>query len=85
MTAGMSRHDDLETGKFGLATTTANGTWVNAVDMNYGGTRKFVYGPWSSEYKLGTYGVDPSTNTAWAVINYNSDFAVAQFDHGKDR
>ena len=78
------RHADLESGKLGLATTTANGTWVNAVDMNYGGSRKFVYGPWSSEYKLGTYGVDPSTNTAWAVINYNSDFAVAHFDHGRD-
>ncbi len=78
---GDVKHADLEGGKFGLATTTANGTWVNAVDMNYGGTRKFVYGPWSSEYKLGTYGVDPGSHTVWAVINYNADFAAAPFQN----
>jgi hypothetical protein len=75
------KHADLESGKFGLVTTTRSGTWVNAVDMNYGGTRKFVYGPWSSEYKLGTYGVDPGSRTVWAVINYNADFAAAPFQH----
>jgi hypothetical protein len=28
-------------------------------------------------YGLGTYGVDTKTKTAWAVINYNGEFAVA--------
>jgi hypothetical protein len=36
-----------------------------------------VNGPWQSSYGLGTYGVDASTSTAWAVINYNGDFVVA--------
>jgi hypothetical protein len=33
---------------------------------------------------LGTYGLDPNTNTAWAVINYNGDFAVAGFENHQD-
>ena len=69
----------LGKGLFGLATRDADGNWVNAVDMNFGGKKKFVVGKWKPSYELGTYGVDPSTKTAWAVINYNSDFAVARF------
>lgn len=64
-------------GGFGIATRDEDGNWVNAVDMNFGGVTKFVKGPWNSSYPLGTYGVDASTKTAWAVINYNADFAVA--------
>ena len=67
----------LRSGTFGLATRRADGTWVNAVDGNTGGTKRFVAGPWDSGYALGTYGADPATHTAWAVINYNADFAVA--------
>jgi len=37
---------------------------------------KFVPGPWNASYKLGTYGIDAATNTAWAVVNYNGVFAV---------
>jgi len=69
----------LGKGLFGLATRDADGNWVNAVDMNFGGNKKFVVGKWKPSYGLGTYGVDPSTKTAWAVINYNSDFAVTRF------
>jgi hypothetical protein len=66
-------------GGFRLAAKDADGNWVHAVDMNVGSTnKKFVVGPWDSSYKLGTYGVDPSTHTAWAVINYNGDFAIAR-------
>jgi hypothetical protein len=57
--------------------TFANGKWVNAVYENFGGKRKFVLGKYRPEYGLGTYGVDPKTKTAWAVLNYNADFAVA--------
>ena len=46
--------------------------------MNIGGTKQFVVGPWEPGYGLGTYGVDPSSKTAWAVVNYNGDFAVAR-------
>jgi hypothetical protein len=75
-----SRPEHLGEGLFGLATKDANGNWVNAVNMNSGGTGKFVAGPWKKGYELGTYGVDPSRKTAWAVINYNGDFAVARFN-----
>ena len=67
----------IEKGLVGLVTRDKKGHWVNAVDNNVGGTKKFVLGPWKSGYGLGTYGVDSSTNTAWAVINYNANFAVA--------
>jgi hypothetical protein len=74
------RPEHLGGGLFGLATKDADGNWINAVDKNFGGTKKFVMGAWDPSYELGTYGVDPSTHTAWAVINHNSDFAVAQFN-----
>jgi hypothetical protein len=35
-----------------------------------------VLGPWNASYTLGTYGLDPATHTAWAILNYNGDFAV---------
>jgi hypothetical protein len=62
----------------GIVTRNANGDWVNAVDMNTGGVKTYVKGPWKPEYGLGTYGVDVSSKTAWAVVNFNGDFAVAR-------
>jgi hypothetical protein len=78
-------YEQLKKGPFGLATRDDNGKWVNAVDMNFSGTKSFVSGAWNPSYKLGTYGVDPSTHTAWAVINYNGDFAVAGFENHWDQ
>ena len=66
----------LGSGCIGIATC-VDGQWVNAVRQNFGGEKNFVMGPYSAEYGLGTYGVDPDTKTAWAVLNYNADFAVA--------
>ncbi|MBN2319406.1 MAG: metallophosphoesterase [Acidobacteria bacterium] len=66
----------LGNGGIGIATC-VDGEWVNAVDENFGGEKKFVVGKYKPQYGLGTYGVDPSTKTAWAVLNYNADFAVA--------
>jgi hypothetical protein len=60
----------LKVRTFGLATVDAKGNWVKAANA------RFVSGPWNASYKLGTYGVDDTTNTAWAVINYNGVFAV---------
>lgn len=68
---------DSASDKVRLVSKNKNGHWVNAVDRNAGGSKHFVSGPWNSAYKLGTYGVDPASKTVWAVINYNSDFAVA--------
>lgn len=65
-------------GSFGIATRDTDGNWVNAVDRNFGGNKTFVHGPWNATYGLGTYGIDPSTKTAWSVINFNGDFAVAR-------
>ena len=64
----------------GIMTRNANGQWVNAVTQNFGSTPSFVSGPWQPAYnKLGYYGVDPSTHTAWAVLNVNGDFAVGAY------
>jgi len=68
----------LGNGGFGIAMRVGGGNWVNVVDMNFGGKKKFVVGPWQSRFKLGTYGVDPSSRTAWAIINVNGQFAVAR-------
>jgi len=69
--------EHLGNGGFGIAARDSNGNWVNAVDLNLGGTRQFVKGAWKAGYGLGTYGVDPKTKTAWAVLNFNGSFAVA--------
>ncbi len=71
----------LGRGLLGLATRDQNGNWVNAVDMNFGGNKEFVLGHWKPGYDLGTYGIDLKTHTAWAVINYSGDFAIAGFRH----
>lgn len=74
-----ARPEHLGRGLFGLAARDADGTWVNAVEMNAGGSAKFVKGAWKPGYGLGTYGIDPSTKTAWAVVNHQGDFAVTGF------
>jgi hypothetical protein len=68
----------LQNGQFCLGSRDLkSGEWINAVDGNIvGGTKHFVYGPYSSGYGLGTWGIDPA-GTAWAVVNGNNrDFAV---------
>ncbi len=52
--------------------------WVNAVSANIGGTPSYVGDtPWNSSYlTLGQFGVDTNSNTVWAVVNHNSQFAV---------
>jgi hypothetical protein len=69
---------DLNKSIFIIATRDANGNWVNAVNINDGGTKRFVVGPWKHGYQLGTYGFDPSMHTAWAGINHNGNFAVVR-------
>ncbi len=68
----------LGNGGFRLAARDSMGNWINAVEKNSGGKMKFVKGAWNPSYGLGTYGVDVTTKTAWAVINYNGDFAVSR-------
>jgi len=64
-----------------LVAQDASGHWVNAVDLNTGtpNNKRFVLGPELPSDCLGTYGIDPTTRTAWAVIDYNGSYAVS--DH----
>lgn len=71
-----ARPSQLVTGKFALAVRDENKVWRNAVDLNSGGVKKFVYGPWKEGYGLGTYGVDAKTSTVWAVLNNEGDFVA---------
>lgn len=73
--ATLVRPTQLGTG-FCLAARDGNGNWVNAVDLNEGGSKKLVIGRWKSGYALGTYGVDPATHTVWAVLNRDGDFVA---------
>jgi hypothetical protein len=59
-----------------LATRDANGNWINAFNGNTGGTPNFILGAYDPSYGLGTYGLDLSNSTAWAVVNYAGDFSV---------
>ncbi len=67
----------ISSGALCIATKDAFGHWVNTVDMNIGGKRQFVLGAYSSGYPLGTYGVDTTSQTVWAVVNHQGDFAAA--------
>jgi len=71
---------ELESGRFGLAAPDVSGHWVNAVDVNHDGKKAFVVGPWNASYALGTFGVDPATHTAWAVMDHGGSFAAARFE-----
>lgn len=56
-----------------------SGAWVNAVFGNVGGMARFVGDrPYdaATDFVLGTYGIDTSGGTAWAVLNHNSSFAI---------
>ncbi len=61
---------------FCLAARNGAGDWVNAVDLNEGGTKRFVYGGCKPTHGLGTYGVDPATRTVWAVLNRDGEFVA---------
>jgi MYXO-CTERM domain-containing protein len=78
-------------GRIYLSWKDNSNTWVNAVAGNFGGSTTFAGATsWLSYYNttssvddysdiadfLGAYGVDPTNNFAWAVLNHNSEFAV---------
>jgi hypothetical protein len=68
--------DVLKSGAAGILTKDADGRWALAVDVNNGGKKTFVLGPWDKNCGLGAYGINLNDNTAWAVVNHASDFAV---------
>ena len=69
---------DLQSGEIVLVEQNTNGGWVKAVDLNVGGDSQFVFGPYVSSYTLGTYGVDATSGTVWAVVNHDGNFAVSR-------
>jgi hypothetical protein len=72
----------IKNGYLGLLSRDDNGNWINTVELNTGGTKKFVLGPYRSGYGLGTYGVDLKTRSVWAVVNHTGDFVAVGY---KDR
>lgn len=65
-------------GAFAIVGKGEEGSWSKAAARNFGGSAKFVVGPWKAGYALGTYGIDPATRTAWAVVNRGGEFAVSR-------
>ncbi|MDD4889672.1 MAG: PEP-CTERM sorting domain-containing protein, partial [Phycisphaerae bacterium] len=58
-----------------------SGAWVNATAGNVNNVAspdQNVQGPWNLTYTdVGDWGVDTTTNVVWAVLDHNSDFAIA--------
>ena len=62
-------------GSYGIAALAEDGTWENAAARG-GAEVRFVRGAADSEAPVGTYGVDPSTKRAWAVLDRGGVFAL---------
>jgi hypothetical protein len=63
------------------AAGTPDDLWVNAVDLNNGGSgsganKQLVLGAWSNDLTVGHYGVDTTNNVVWAVMNRDLSFSV---------
>lgn len=76
------KYEDSARGALALVHKNESGQWVPAIADNFGGTARFVAGPWKAGYGLGTYGVDHATKTVWAVVNRGGEFAVASSRDG---
>lgn len=63
-------------GALALMSKNDDGNWEPTAARNFGGEAKFIIGPWKADYSLGSYGIDPATRTAWAVVNRGGEFAV---------
>lgn len=68
---------------------TLDSSWKSAVEGNSGGSPAFEGTVSAANFlsfldtnsilladKLGSYGVDPTSGTVWAILNHNSEFAV---------
>lgn len=67
-------------GTFGVEAKDGEGRWRNAADLDEGGRKTFVEGPWRPGLGPGAHGVDPGTRTAWAVLDFDGDFRVGAFE-----
>jgi hypothetical protein len=62
-------------GSYGIAALTADGDWENAAARG-GAEPSFERGPARTDAPVGTYGVDPATKQAWAVLDRGGVFAL---------
>lgn len=62
-------------GSYGIAALAADGTWENAAARG-GAEVSFVRGAARTDAPVGTFGVDPSTKRAWAVLDRGGVFAL---------
>lgn len=76
---------DIARHNLGLIAKDSSGAWVNAVDLNNGGSTAFSMAAWTAQDTLGTWGVDTSTRTAWAVVNHGGTFAVSTLGNVRTR
>ncbi|MDT8999023.1 metallophosphoesterase [Paucibacter sp. APW11] len=70
------RYEDAARGALALMSKDEDGRWVKAATRNFGGSLKFVAGPYKPGTALGTFGVDHASKTVWAVLNRGGEFAV---------
>lgn len=68
----------LASGRVRICSRDADGKWVSGVAGNSVVRAIFIEGPYKSEYPLGTYGVDRTTHSVWAVLDHGSEFMVAE-------
>lgn len=75
-TVSLSYQPNRVPGQVAICSPNADGRWVNTVDLNAGGKSKQVAGVYAAGAPLGSWGVDPTTKTAWAVVDHGGEFAV---------
>ena len=64
-----------ELSKLRLMKQTEN-RWVAIEELIDGARETPIIGPYQKSYELGTFGINPETDRAWAVINREGQFAV---------
>ena len=81
LTGGLTENLLAEQGGIVLTWLNGDGQWVNAIAGDIGANvgLEDVQGSWASAgspLALGTWGVDTSTHTVWAVVDHNSKFSA---------
>jgi hypothetical protein len=50
--------------------------WLDGSNNWVAAGSNFITGAWNSSYTLGDYGFDPSTSSAWAVVDFGGSFSA---------
>jgi autotransporter-associated beta strand protein len=77
---GVTEQQAIDQRRLYLAYRSSSGEWVKAVNGNVGGVSTWkgnLAAPLGNmDAELGWYGVDAATDTVWAVLDHNSEFAA---------